>query len=107
MRQLEAHVGKEVRVLGELDDIARARGPARARMEHDRREWIALIFDPGVMAATGLDAWRGEFVVVTGVPERTTHPRTGAPLLQIVVKHPGQLRLSAVPGLPAPPSRPP
>ena len=59
------------------------------------------------MAATGLDAWRGEFVVVTGVPERTTHPRTGAPLLQIVVKHPGQLRLSAVPGLPAPPSRPP
>lgn len=103
MSQLEEHVGKEVRLLGTIDDVVRpARGPARAKMAHSRHRSFSLIFfDPDVLAMSGADAWRGEFVIVTGVPSFYENKRTGRKEVQLVVDRASQIRLSPVPGMPA------
>lgn len=104
LEQLTAHAGREVRVLGTIDELARpTSGPARAELWHDRREALWLIFpDRAALAAAGVGAWRGEYVVVTGVPVLRKDERTGARLLQIAVERPSQIRLSQVPGLTPP-----
>jgi endonuclease YncB( thermonuclease family) len=112
MTRLEEHVGKEVHLLGTIDDVARpSRGPARAKMALGRHTSFSLIFfDPDVLAMSGADVWRGEFVVVTGVPTFYEDKRTGGKQLQIVIDRASQLRLSPVPGMPRstppPPSAP-
>jgi endonuclease YncB( thermonuclease family) len=104
MTQLEANVGKEVHLLGTIDDVVRpARGPARAKLAHSRHQSFSLIFfDPDVLAMSGVEAWRGEFVVVTGVPTFYESKKSGEKQLQIVVDRASQIRLSQVPGLSAP-----
>lgn len=104
MAQLEERVGKEVHVLGTVEDVIRGRGPGRALLSRTRGGHFPLIFfDPDALAMSGLDAWRGEFVVVTGVPSWYENPRTKRRQLQIVVERASQIRLSEVPGL-TPPS---
>ncbi len=103
LSRLEEHVGKEVHLLGTIDDVVRpARGPARALMAYSRRQSFPLIFfDPDVLSMSGVDAWRSEFVVVTGVPTFYENKHTGRKQLQIVVDRASQVRRSQVPGLPA------
>jgi endonuclease YncB( thermonuclease family) len=104
MTQLEENVGKEVHVLGTIDDVLRpARGPARAKMAHNRHRSFSLIFfDPDVLAMSGIDAWRGEFVVVTGKPSFYENKHSGEKELQLIVDRASQIQLSQVPGLSPP-----
>ncbi|HWU86053.1 MAG TPA: thermonuclease family protein [Kofleriaceae bacterium] len=98
--RLEEQLGKEVHVLGAIDDVIRGRGPARVMLSRGRSVDFPLIFfDPDVLAMSGADAWRGEFVVVTGVPTFYENKHTHKKQLQIVVDRASQLRLSPVPGL--------
>jgi len=103
--RLEEHVGKEVHVLGAIDNVHRSgRGPARAMLSRGRSSDFPLIFfDPDVLAMSGVDAWRGEFIVVTGVPTFYENKRSHKKQLQIVVDRASQIRLCPVPGL-APPA---
>jgi hypothetical protein len=59
-----------------------------------------------VLARSGIDAWRGELVVVTGAPTFYENKRRGEQQLQIVVDRASQIRLSQVPGMPAAPTAP-
>jgi endonuclease YncB( thermonuclease family) len=104
MKQLEAHVGKEVHVLGTLAEVRYAeRGPSRAllsyRMFHD---FPLIFFDRDVLSTSGLPEWKGEFIVATGVITEYTNKKSGKKQLQIVVDSARQIQLSKVPGLPDP-----
>jgi endonuclease YncB( thermonuclease family) len=105
--RLADHVGREVHVLGTIDDVTRpARGPARAEMAYGRDGSFPLIFlDRDVLARSRVTTWRGEYVVVTGVPALHEHARTGEKQLQLVIERASQLRLSPVPGLTPPATR--
>jgi endonuclease YncB( thermonuclease family) len=104
MTELEENVGKEVHLLATIDDVVRpARGPARARLSHSRHRSFSLVFfDPDVLAMSGVDAWRGEYIVVTGAPTFYEHKGSGEKELQIVIDRASQIRLSQVPGLTPP-----
>ncbi len=103
LAQLEARAGQEVHVLGTIDDVSRGtRGPGRLRMAHDQHRSISAVFaEPDVLARSGAAAWRGEFVVVTGVPRLRGSKKGGEDRIEIAVERASQLG-SAVPGLPAP-----
>ena len=105
MSQLEEHLGKQVHVLGTIGEVRRpGRGPARATLSRRRGGDLPLIFfDLDVLAMSGVDPWRGEFVVVTGVPTFYENKRTKRKQLQIVIERASQIKLSPVPGL-TPPS---
>jgi len=104
LTRLEENVGKEVHLLGTIDDVVRPpRGPARAKMMLGRHKSFSLIFfDPDVLAMSGVDAWRGELVVVTGAPSFYENKRSGEKELQIVIDRASQVQLSPVPGLTSP-----
>lgn len=104
MKQIEAQVGKEVHILSTVEDVVLAtRGPARAVLSHRDRGGFPLIFwDRDLLTTTGLREWRGEFVVVTGVPSLYTFKKSGRKQLQIEVERAGQIELSPVPGLKPP-----
>jgi len=104
LAQLQARVGQEVHVLGTIDDVSKGtRGPGRLRMMHDQHRSISAVFaEPDVLARSGAAAWRGEFVVVTGVPRLRGSKKGGEERIEIAVERASQLRLSPVPGLPAP-----
>lgn len=111
LTRLEARVGKEVHVLGTIDDVARrSRGGSRsphAKMEHDRRRSLSLVFaDLDVFEASGIAAWEGEFVIVSGVPALREAPRGGEKQLRITIDRATQIRRSKVPGLTPPPDTP-
>jgi len=101
LRRLEERVGQEVAVLATVDDVRRGdRGPTRVLLA--RRMFADLpvvFFDKDVLAASGIAAWKGEFVVVRGVVSLYEHRRSHQKELQIVVDRPGQIALSPVPGL--------
>jgi endonuclease YncB( thermonuclease family) len=99
LQQLEAHVGKEVRLLGTIDDIRIGQhGPSRVTMSR----FPLIFFDNDVLGTSGLSTWRGEFVVVTGVPTFYENKKTKQKQLQIVVDRASQIQLCPVPGLHAP-----
>jgi endonuclease YncB( thermonuclease family) len=111
LTRLEQRAGKEVHVLGTLDDVARSsRGGSRnphAKMEHDRRRWLSLVFaDLDVFKASGVAAWEGEFVVVIGRPAIREASRGGDKQVQIMIDRASQIRRSKVPGLSPPPDTP-
>lgn len=104
MKQLEDHVGKEVKILSTIDDIQiGTKGPTRVTMSSTQRFGFPLIFfDKDLLAASGILNWRGEYVVVTGVPTIYENKHTHKKQVQIVIDRPSQIRLSSVPGLAAP-----
>ncbi|MGN6106958.1 MAG: hypothetical protein ACTHU0_17765, partial [Kofleriaceae bacterium] len=61
-----------------------------------------IFFDKDVLGTSGLYEWRGEYVVVTGVPTFYENKHTKKKQLQIVVDRASQIELSPVPGLEAP-----
>lgn len=104
LKQIEAHVGKEVHVLGTVGDVRIGeRGPTRVTLSRRRNNDFPLIFfDRDVFGTSGIAQWRGEFVVVTGVPSFYTF-KDGTKQLQIRVDRASQVKLSRIPGL-TPPS---
>lgn len=103
-RALEAHVGKQVHVLGTVDDIVTdTRGPARISLGTSARSGFPLIFfDRDLLGTTGLVEWKGEYVVATGVVSVYTNKKSQRTQLQIQIDRPSQIKLSTVPGLTLP-----
>jgi endonuclease YncB( thermonuclease family) len=104
MKQLEEHLGKEVHILATVDDVVvSGKGPARAMLSHTMRSGFPLIFfDRDVLGTTGLEQWKGEFVVVTGTPTFYENKVTHKKQLQIQIERASQIKLSPVPGLTPP-----
>jgi len=109
LKEIEDHVGKEVHILGVVDNVVRnTRGPARATLSRSRKHgggFPLIFFDRDVLGTTGLTEWRGEYVVVTGIPTFYTNKHTGRKQLQLQIDRASQVQLSPVPGL-VPPSVP-
>jgi endonuclease YncB( thermonuclease family) len=107
LKEIESHLGKEVKVLGTVSDVSTGtKGPARVELARSRSAGFPLIFfDRDVLGTTGLYEWKGEYVVVTGVPTEYTNKKTGKKSLQIQVDRATQIKLSTIPGL-TPPSVP-
>jgi len=98
-RQLEERAGKEVHLLGTVDDVRIGeRGPTRVLMNR----FPIIFFDNDVLGTSGVLQWKGEFVVVVGVPTFYENKRNGQKQLQIVVDRASQIQLSPVPGLEKP-----
>lgn len=104
LKVIEEHVGKEVKILGTVQDVATGtKGPARAELARSRSAGFPLIFfDRDVLGTTGLYEWKGEYIVVTGTPSIYTNKKTGKQQIQIQVDRASQIKLSPVPGLMAP-----
>jgi endonuclease YncB( thermonuclease family) len=104
MKQIEAHLGKEVHILSTVDDLVlNTKGPARVTLSHRSRGGFPLIFwDRDLLGTTGLRQWKGEYVVVTGVPSVYTFKGSGRRQLQIQVDSASQIKLSPIPGLSPP-----
>jgi endonuclease YncB( thermonuclease family) len=80
---------------GDWPSDNRTHGKAPTRVMLDNH--VALVFfDPDVFAASGLEAWKGEWIRVTGKPSLYKSK------LQIVIDRTAQIELSAVPGLTKP-----
>lgn len=108
LSQLEAHVGKEVVLLGTVGDVRIGEGgPSRVTLSRRMFSDFPLIFfDKDVLGTSGVTRWKGEFITVTGTPAIYESKRTHKKEVQIVVDHASQITLSQVPGL-APPMAPP
>lgn len=104
MQKLEALVGQEVVVLGIVGDVRIGeRGPSRVTLARRLGSDFPLIFfDRDVLGSSGIAAWQGEFVAITGTPTLYEDKRDHRKQVQIVIDRPGQVRLSPVPGLRAP-----
>jgi len=99
MKRLEELVGKEVVVLGTVDDIRiRDKGPIGVVLNHLE----IVFFDRDVFSSSGVAEWKGEFVTVTGVPSIYENKHTHKKSVQIKVDLPSQVKLSPVPGLTMP-----
>jgi endonuclease YncB( thermonuclease family) len=104
MEKLEQLVGKPVFVLGTVGEVRMTdKGPARATLSRRIGSDFPLIFfDRDVLGISGLSQWRGEFVVVSGVPTIYENKHTLKKQVQIVVDQSSQIALSPVPGLQRP-----
>jgi hypothetical protein len=104
MEKLEQLVGKPVVVLGTVGEVRIAdKGPARATLSRRIGSDFPLIFfDRDVLGISGMSQWRGEFVVVSGVPTIYENRHTLKKQVQIVVDQASQIALSPVPGLQRP-----
>jgi len=102
--QLEGLVGKEVVILATVGDvIIGEKGPSRVTLARAQRSDFPLIFfDKDVLGMTGLIAWKGEWVRVTGTPSFYENKHTHKKQLQIVIDRAAQIELSPVPGLTKP-----
>jgi endonuclease YncB( thermonuclease family) len=106
LARLEAHKGREVSVIGLVDQVYLGdRGPSRVTLARKRFGDLTVVFvDKDVFAATGISRYRGEFVTVRGVVSEYTSKHSGRRELQIVVNLPSQVVGSQVPGLEAAPT---
>lgn len=104
LQQLEARVGRRVVVLGLVGDLRSGdTGPTRVLLSRRIGSDLPLIFfRRAVLERSGIAAWRGEPVEITGVPTFYDNKRTHERQLQIVIESASQVRLSRVPGLAIP-----
>lgn len=103
-KRLEDMVGKEVVLLGTVADVyIGTKGPTRVTLSHGRGSDFPLIFfDNDVFVQSGIGQWKGEWVMVTGMPSIYENKHTHRKQVQIVIDRASQIRLSNVPGLKAP-----
>ena len=104
LEQLEANVGKEVHLLGTIGDVRIGeKGPTRVTLSRRLFSDFPLIFfDRDVLGTSGVSEWKGEFIVVTGIPSMYENKHTHKKQLQIQIDRASQITLSPVPGLSAP-----
>jgi endonuclease YncB( thermonuclease family) len=109
VQRLEARVGQPVSILATVGDVRLGdRGPTRVLLSRKMFGDVPLIFfDKDVFAATGIAAWKGEFVLATGVVSVYENKHSHKKQLQVVIDRPGQITLSPVPGLTPPDAAPP
>ncbi|HEY4180056.1 MAG TPA: thermonuclease family protein [Kofleriaceae bacterium] len=101
---LDAHVGKEVNVLGVVGDvIIGEKGPSRVTLSRSMFNDLPLVFfDRDVLGTSGLAEWKGEYVWITGVPTVYENTHTHRKQTQIVIERTSQVKLSRPPGLTPP-----
>lgn len=104
MTKLESYVGREVTIIGTIGDVKIGdRGPTRVSLSRRVHSDLPLIFwDKDVFVASGIGAWKGEYVSVTGTVTVYENKYNHRKQLQIVVDRPSQIRLSPIPGLTLP-----
>lgn len=93
MRRLEKFEGREVVVLGSIEEIVLGdKGPTRVKLSRRLGGSFPLIFfDKDVFGSSHIARWQGEYVRVKGTVTRY-RSRFGREELQIVVNFPGQVR---------------
>jgi endonuclease YncB( thermonuclease family) len=108
LNKLEEMIGKEVHVLGTVGDVRiNEKGPTKVTLSRSQMADFPLIFfDRDVFGTSGIGGWKGEFVVVTGVPSMYENKHTHKKQVQIQIDHASQIKLSPVPGLTVPTSGP-
>jgi endonuclease YncB( thermonuclease family) len=99
--KLESMVGKPVVVLGTVGDIhVDGKGPARVTLSRRLGSDFPLVFfDRDALGVSGLPQWRGEFVIVRGVPTIYVNKHTQKKQVQIQIDQASQIELSPIPGL--------
>ncbi len=104
LEQLEANVGKEVHLLGTIGDVRIGeKGPTRVTLSRRLFSDFPLIFfDRDVLGTSGVSEWKGEYIVVTGIPTMYENKHTHKQQLQIQIDRASQIKLSPVPGLQIP-----
>lgn len=104
MKRIEELEGQEVSVLGLVADVRLGdRGPTKVMLARKRTSSFPLIFfDKDVFASSGVDDWKGEFIVAKGVVTSYVNKHTKRKQLQIVIERASQLTLSPIPGLEVP-----
>jgi len=104
MAQLEANVGKEVHLIGTVGDVRIGeKGPTKVTISRALfADFPLIFFDRDVLGTSGISEWKGEFVVVTGVPTFYENKYTHKKQLQIQIDRASQIQLSPVPGLAVP-----
>jgi len=107
-QQLENLVGKEVKVLGTVGDVfIGTKGPTRVTLSRQQfSDFPIVFFDRDVFTQSGIANWKGEYVVVTGVPTLYENRHTLKKQVQIVIDRASQIRLSQVPEPKVPTSTP-
>jgi endonuclease YncB( thermonuclease family) len=97
---LESMLGKQVVILATVGEIyIGEQGPTRVMLAHTQKSDVPLIFfDAGVFQTSGIAAWKGEWVRVTGVPSLYETQHTHEKQLEIVIDRASQIELSDVPG---------
>jgi endonuclease YncB( thermonuclease family) len=104
MAQLEANVGKEVHLIGTVGDVRIGeKGPSKVTISRALfADFPLIFFDRDVLGTSGISEWKGEFVVVTGIPTFYENKYTHKKQLQIQIDRASQIELSPVPGLAVP-----
>jgi endonuclease YncB( thermonuclease family) len=105
LQRLEDRVGQPVAVLGIVGDISPGEGkrPARVLLTRQMHADLPLIFfEPSVLARSGIASWLGEPVIVRGTVKAYTYAGSHHRELEIVIDRPGQIELSALPGMSPP-----
>jgi endonuclease YncB( thermonuclease family) len=107
-KRLTELLGKEVHVLGTVGDVRIGeRGPTRVTLSRQQfSDFPLMFFDRDVFTQTGIAAWKGEYVWVTGIPTEYENRHNKKRQVQIVIDRASQIRLSPVPGLQIPTSTP-
>ena len=99
-KTLESLVGKEVVVLGTVDDIKIGeKGPTIVKLGG---HFPVVFFDKDIFGSSGVPEWKGEFITVTGIPTIYENKHTHTKQVQIQVNQVSQIKLSPVPGLTVP-----
>lgn len=104
MTKLEHLVGKEVVVLGTVDNVRIGeKGPSTVTLGRKLGDDFPLIFfDKDVLGTSGIEGWKGEFITATGTPSWYENKKTHKKQLQIQIDRASQIQLSKVPGLTVP-----
>ncbi len=107
-KQLEELVGKEVHLIGLVDNVQIGeKGPTRVSLSRQQFSGFPLVFfDRDVFMQSGIATWKGEYVVVTGTPTIYENRHNHRKQVQIVIDRASQIALSPVPGLQIPTSTP-
>ncbi|HUS33499.1 MAG TPA: thermonuclease family protein [Kofleriaceae bacterium] len=107
-KKLEDLVGKEVHVVGVVADVRIGeKGPTRVDLARSRFGGFPLVFfDRDVFVQSGIAAWSGEYVVVTGVPTIYENRYNHRKQVQLQIDRAAQITLSPIPGLQIPTSTP-
>jgi len=99
-KTLEQLVGKEVVLLGTVDDIRIGeKGPTIVKLDG---HFPVVFFDRDIFGSSGIPEWKGEYIRVTGVPTLYENKHTHQKQVQLQVNQVTQIKLSPVPGLTVP-----
>lgn len=98
-KQLENLVGKEVHILGLVDNVRIGeKGPTRVSLSRQQFSGFPLVFfDRDVFMQSGIASWQGEYVVVTGIPTIYENRYNHRKQVQIVIDRASQIELSQIP----------